>query len=122
MKIQQANTARGPLKTFVGRLESAFTYNTKNGNPILVLACRDDNGQPQTFSNFKSQFDVLSCGIETVEPGVPVTIMYDEYTSAATHKTYKNFKTVSFKPAAMMEAELNAMSTTWTPDDERTPF
>lgn len=122
MKIQEANTAKGPLKKFVGSLESAFTYNTKAGTPILVLACRSKDGKPETFSNFKDTFDQLSCGIETVEPGAPVTIAYDEYTSEATGKTYKNFKTVSFKPRAVLEEELKQMDCTWTPDDEEAPF
>ena len=37
-------------------------------------------------------------------------------------KTYKNFKTVSFKPRAVLEEELKQMDCTWTPDDEEVPF
>lgn len=117
MKIQKAMMK----KTFTGKLNSVFEYETKSKVPILLLNCTDDNGIKYTFSNFKEQFDSLSCGLEAVEPGTPVQVTYTTWTSP-TGRTYNNFKTVSFAPhQPLSAAELDDYVESFD-EDEEMPF
>lgn len=117
MKIQKAMMK----KTFIGRLNSVFEYETKSKVPILLLNCTDGNGIEYTFSNFKEQFDDLSCGLEAVEPGAPVQVAYTTWTSPR-GRTYYNFKTVTFAPRRPLSAaELDACAESFD-EDEEVPF
>lgn len=103
MKIQKIDK---DIKTFNGQLTSVYEYNTKNGVPIIILNCLAQDGYTRTsFSNYKSKFEELSSGIDTVEPGTPVEVTYTEYTSPS-NNIYKNFKSVSFKPAALSAQDI----------------
>lgn len=116
MKLRKTQAKTADRYHFSGVIKDAYEYTAKDGNDFVVLVCRDKQDEERQtpdrdvlFSNYKSKFESLSAGLDSVEPGSSVEIDYCLYKNDS-GKTYFNFIDVKFPSMPPSQDDLDSLA------------